>query len=29
MQAIFKPYLEDGRALAMIATATINFSLDV
>lgn len=29
MQAIFKPYLEDGKALAMIATATINFSLDV
>jgi len=29
MQAIFRPYLEDGKAASMIATATINFSLDV
>ena len=28
MRAIFKPYHEDGKALAVIATATINFSLD-
>lgn len=28
MRAVFKPYHEDGKALAMIATATIHFSLD-
>lgn len=28
MQAIFRPYMEDGKALSVIATATINFSLD-
>ncbi|MFZ6771958.1 energy transducer TonB [Undibacterium sp. SXout7W] len=27
-KALFKPYLENGKALAVIATATINFSLD-
>jgi len=27
LRAIFKPYLEDGRALTVIATATISFSL--
>ncbi|MFZ6657283.1 TonB family protein [Undibacterium sp. TJN19] len=27
LRAIFKPYLEDGKALTVIATATINFSL--
>ncbi len=28
LRALFKPYLEDGRALPMIATATVNFALD-
>ena len=28
MRALFKPYTEDGKALSMIATATISFSLD-
>ena len=27
LRAIFKPYLEDGKALTVIATATISFSL--
>ncbi|WP_374518423.1 energy transducer TonB [Undibacterium squillarum] len=27
-RALFKPYFEDGKALAMIATATINFAID-
>ncbi len=28
LRAIFKPYLEDGKALTVIATATISFSLN-
>ncbi|MDE2429183.1 MAG: energy transducer TonB [Burkholderiales bacterium] len=28
LRAVFKPYLEDGKALPVIATATINFSLN-
>lgn len=27
MRALFKPYLEDGKAMTMLATASINFSL--
>jgi len=27
MHALFKPYVEDGKAMPMLATATINFSL--
>lgn len=27
MRALFKPYLEDGKAMNMLATASINFSL--
>ena len=27
-RALFKPYIEDGKAIAMIATATINFAID-
>lgn len=27
-RALFKPYQEDGKALPMIATATVNFALD-
>ncbi|MFZ6862366.1 TonB family protein [Undibacterium sp. Ji67W] len=27
MHALFKPYFEDGKAMPMLATATINFSL--
>ncbi|MBC3861039.1 energy transducer TonB [Undibacterium jejuense] len=27
MHALFKPYVEDGKAIPMLATATINFSL--
>lgn len=27
LRALFKPYVEDGKALMMLATATINFSL--
>ncbi|AZP12818.1 energy transducer TonB [Undibacterium parvum] len=28
MRALFKPYIEDGKALMMLATATISFSLN-
>lgn len=28
LRAIFKPYLEDGKALSILATATISFSLN-